>query len=387
MVTICFLVCAYVVFLQTTTLQHEVENAPTQPDDGPLAQDATVDSKPNYTKEQPAQDQDATKDTHKQEDPSKQNATEPPHANTDPPKQDETKNTASEPEQNTTEPSHANTDPPKQDETKSTESAGSKDKEGQQPSKGATNDGQPTHPTPTPEASTKQEDHHQPDDKTAPPMSPKDPAAAAAASASASISFDEDDNYYTILGVSEHASQAEVKRAYKERSLMFHPDKNQGSGRAYDTLLDPVQRFKYNERNRLGLNHPSEVLPSAAAPGPNATRLQAEVAARMAARDLQSQRAKEKRATAKKVKELSKAAASPKAKGKAKAKAKPAPKASPKKKNTGKKKKHQDDDEEDAPEKGKKAKKEDPPVASLPTAHSRVRVAVVAVGGYCYHSA
>ena len=218
-------------------------------------------------------------------------------------------------------------------------------------------------------------------------MSPKDPAAAAAASASASISFDEDDNYYTILGVSEHASQAEVKRAYKERSLMFHPDKNQGSGestkkfqlvrRAYDTLLDPVQRFKYNERNRLGLNHPSEVLPSAAAPGPNATRLQAEVAARMAARDLQSQRAKEKRATAKKVKELSKAAASPKAKGKAKAKAKPAPKASPKKKNTGKKKKHQDDDEEDAPEKGKKAKKEDPPVASLPTAHSRVRVAVV----------
>ena len=138
---------------------------------------------------------------------------------------------------------------------------------------------------------------------------------------------------------------------------MFHPDKNQGSGRAYDTLLDPVQRFKYNERNRLGLNHPSEVLPSAAAPGPNATRLQAEVAARMAARDLQSQRAKEKRATAKKVKELSKAAASPKAKGKAKAKAKPAPKASPKKKNTGKKKKHQDDDEEDAPEKGKKAKK------------------------------
>ena len=296
----------------------------------------------------------------------------------------------------------------KQDETKSTEPAGSKDKEGdEQPSKDATNDGKPTNPTPTPNSSTKQEDHqHQPVDNTAPlntkqedhqhqhqtedntALPPKSPKGI---SASASISFDQHDNYYKIMGVSEFASHAEVKRAYRERSLVYHPDKNQGSEestkkfqliqQAYDTLADPSKRFKYNEQNKLALNQPSEVLPSAAAPGLNSTKLQAEEAARNAAKELQKMRTKEKRETAARARAQAKAAAaSPKAKANAKAKGKAAtkPKPSPKKTTTRKKRKHPDDadqdqDEEVAPEKDNnktKKKKEDPPVASLPTAYS-----------------
>lgn len=40
-----------------------------------------------------------------------------------------------------------------------------------------------------------------------------------------------DDSYYSILGLPKRATQDEIKRAYRSLSQVYHPDKQQGSGR------------------------------------------------------------------------------------------------------------------------------------------------------------
>lgn len=40
-----------------------------------------------------------------------------------------------------------------------------------------------------------------------------------------------DDSYYSILGLPKRATQEEIKRAYRSLSQVYHPDKQQGSGR------------------------------------------------------------------------------------------------------------------------------------------------------------
>ncbi|MFC1714226.1 DnaJ domain-containing protein [Candidatus Poribacteria bacterium] len=57
------------------------------------------------------------------------------------------------------------------------------------------------------------------------------------------------DRHYRILGLDEHASRADVKRAYRRLALRYHPDKNPGNerraarifmavNRAYSVLID-----------------------------------------------------------------------------------------------------------------------------------------------------
>lgn len=57
------------------------------------------------------------------------------------------------------------------------------------------------------------------------------------------------DRHYRILGLDEHASRADVKRAYRRLALRYHPDKNPGNegravriftavNRAYSILID-----------------------------------------------------------------------------------------------------------------------------------------------------
>ena len=63
-------------------------------------------------------------------------------------------------------------------------------------------------------------------------------------------------DYYRILGIPLTADELDVKRAYREMSLKWHPDKNTGIdvtsimqdiNEAYDILRDASKRKRYNQ--------------------------------------------------------------------------------------------------------------------------------------------
>ena len=62
-------------------------------------------------------------------------------------------------------------------------------------------------------------------------------------------------DYYKILGIPRNANHEEIRRAFYYRAKMFHPDVNSSSkslkrfqaiGQAYETLIDPEKRKKYD---------------------------------------------------------------------------------------------------------------------------------------------
>ena len=71
--------------------------------------------------------------------------------------------------------------------------------------------------------------------------------------------FGEDANLYTdVLEVSSDATPAQLRKAYYQKALLYHPDKNPGRARefqavsvAYDILKDPDKRREYDETGEL----------------------------------------------------------------------------------------------------------------------------------------
>lgn len=74
-------------------------------------------------------------------------------------------------------------------------------------------------------------------------------------------------DYYEILGVSKQASAPEIKRAYRELAVKFHPDKNPGNkeaeekfkeaSEAYEVLSDERKRQMYDQFGHAGLGNQS----------------------------------------------------------------------------------------------------------------------------------
>src|SRR5215212_1687495 len=71
-------------------------------------------------------------------------------------------------------------------------------------------------------------------------------------------------DYYEVLGVQRNATEAELKKAYRQMALKYHPDKNHDNkeaeekfkeaAEAYEVLSDSTKRQRYDQFGHRGMN-------------------------------------------------------------------------------------------------------------------------------------
>src|ERR1700710_605592 len=72
-------------------------------------------------------------------------------------------------------------------------------------------------------------------------------------------------DYYEVLSVTKTADAEEIKRSYRRLAMKYHPDRNDGEGKAdaeikfkecaeaYEVLSDPAKRQRYDQHGHGGV--------------------------------------------------------------------------------------------------------------------------------------
>jgi len=58
-------------------------------------------------------------------------------------------------------------------------------------------------------------------------------------------------NYYDCLGISKNATQDEIKKAFRKKSLVCHPDKPTGDAEKFKKINEAYQTLRDSEKKDI----------------------------------------------------------------------------------------------------------------------------------------